>query len=89
MKQYVGRFPVNAGLTKKLGYEDFQIYRDTENGLYAYSKNHDIDVNLMTWNETVANCTDDECSYWSELITDAIMENEPIEADWDGIIIIR
>ena len=72
MKQYVGRFPVNMGLTKKLGYEDFQIYRDPEYGLYAYSKSHDV-----------------ECSYWSELITDAIMARKPSDDKWDGRIYIR
>ena len=72
MKQYCGRFPVNKGLTKKLGYEDFIIYRDPEIGLYAYSEKYKLDVNLMTYNETIAKCTDDECSYWASLITDEI-----------------
>ena len=36
-KEYVGRFPVNKGLTKALSYKDFVVYRDPEIGLYAYS----------------------------------------------------
>lgn len=87
MKQYIGRFPVNKGLTKKLGYEDFVIYRDPEVGLYAYSKSRELEVNLMTWNETVANCTDDECAYWSELISDAIF-SEPEKVEWDGVVLV-
>ena len=76
MKQYCGRFPVNKGLTKKLGYEDFVVYRDPEVGLYAYSEKRELDVNLMTWNETIKSFTEDTRSFWAGIITEAI-EDEP------------
>lgn len=50
MKQYVGRFPVNTGLTKKVGMKGWVIYRDPENGLYAYNEEKDEEVNLLLWN---------------------------------------
>ena len=46
-KEYVGRFPVNKGLTKALSYKDFVVYRDPEIGLYAYSPSLDLEVNLL------------------------------------------
>ena len=52
MKQYVGRFPVNKALTKKVNKEGWVIYRDPENGLYAYNEKLDEEVNLMLWNES-------------------------------------
>ena len=50
MKQYVGRFPVNMELTKKVNMKGWVIYRDPENGLYAYNEEMDEEVNLLLWN---------------------------------------
>lgn len=50
MKQHVGSFPVNMGLTKKVNKQGWVIYRDPENGLYAYNEEKDEEVNLMLWN---------------------------------------
>ena len=58
MKQYVGRFPVNAGLTKKVNKQGWVIYRDPEVGLYAYNEEKDEEVNLMLWNETAKTATE-------------------------------
>ena len=52
MKQYVGRFPVNAGLTKKVNKQGWVIYRDPEIGLYAYNEEKNEEVNLLLWNES-------------------------------------
>lgn len=68
MKEYVGKYPVNKALTKKLGVEDFKVYRDPEVGLYAYSETRDMDINLGVYNEsakTVSNMTIDE---WKQRI---------------------
>ena len=46
-KEYVGRFPVNKGLTKALSYKDFVVYRDPEIGLYAYSPSLDLEVRTV------------------------------------------
>lgn len=51
-KQYVGRFPVNKALTKKVNMEGWVIYRDPENGLYAHNEEKDEEVNLLLWNES-------------------------------------
>ena len=72
MKQYCGSFPVNKGLTKKLNFEDFVVYRDPEIGLYAYSEKRGLDVNFLQWNETVKNCTEETCEYWRSIIQDEI-----------------
>lgn len=67
MKQYVGRFPVNAGLTKKVGMNGWVIYRDPEIGLYAFNEEKGIEVNLLLWNasakdvsEMTLNCIRDD-----------------------------
>lgn len=52
MKQYVGRFPVNMGLTKKVNKQGWVIYRDPEVGLYAYNEEKDEEINLLLWNES-------------------------------------
>lgn len=52
MKQYVGRFPVNMGLTKKVAKQGWVIYRDPEIGLYAYNEEKGEEVNLLLWNES-------------------------------------
>lgn len=64
MKEYVGRFPVNKGLTKKLNYKGFLIYRDPEHGLYAYNPESKIDVNLMQWNLSVRDFNDKIRKIW-------------------------
>lgn len=51
-KQYVGRFPVNMGLTKKVGMNGWVIYRDPEVGLYAFNEEKGEEVNLLLWNES-------------------------------------
>lgn len=76
MKEYCGRFPINKGLTRKLNFEDFVVYRDPEIGLYAYSEKRGLDVNLMTYNETLSGCTESECIYWKYLIVKEIDLNE-------------
>lgn len=50
MKEYLGRFPINKGLTQKLNYKGYLIYRDPEVGLYAYNPESKLDVNLFRWN---------------------------------------
>lgn len=76
MKEYCGRFPINKGLTKELGYEDFVIFRDPEYGLYAYSPSRRLEVNLTEWNCTLQRVKDNplilEC--WANDITKAIIE---------------
>jgi len=58
MKQYVGRFPVNMGLTKKVNKQGWVIYRDPEVGLYAYNEEKGEEVNLLLWNETAKTATE-------------------------------
>lgn len=58
MKQYVGRFPVNMGLTKKVNKQGWVIYRDPEIGLYAYNEEKGEEVNLLLWNETAKTATE-------------------------------
>lgn len=80
MKQYCGRFPINKGLTKKLNYRDFVIYRDPEIGLYAYSDELALDVNLVQWNETIDNFTEGTRDYWISIIEEEI-ERHPLPSD--------
>ena len=80
MKQYCGRFPINKGLTKKLNYRDFVIYRDPEIGLYAYSDELALDVNLLQWNETIDNFTEGTRDYWISIIEEEI-ERHPLPSD--------
>ena len=80
MKQYCGRFPINKGLTKKLNYRDFVVYRDPEIGLYAYSDELALDVNLLQWNETIDNFTEGTRDYWISIIEEEI-ERHPLPSD--------
>ena len=80
MKQYCGRFPINKGLTKKLNYRDFVIYRDPEIGLYAYSDELALDVNLLQWNETIDSFTEGTRDYWISIIEEEI-ERYPLPSD--------
>lgn len=77
MKQYVGRFPVNMGLTKKVKKEGWVIYRDPENGLYAYNEKLDEEVNLMLWNasakdvdEKTLECIRSDIEYKEQVIAE-------------------
>ena len=76
-KGYVGRFPVNKGLTKALNYKDFVIYRDPEIGLYAYSPSLDLEVNLLDWNRTVKEVKDNPSiiRMWQVDIERALMDD--------------
>ena len=76
-KEYVGRFPVNKGLTKALNYKDFVIYRDPEIGLYAYSPSLDLEVNLLDWNRTVKEVKDNPSiiRMWQVDIERALMDD--------------
>lgn len=76
-KEYVGRFPVNKGLTKALNYKDFVIYRDPEIGLYAYSSSLDLEVNLLDWNRTVKEVKDNPSiiRMWQVDIERALMDD--------------
>ena len=76
-KEYVGRFPVNKGLTKALSYKDFVVYRDPEIGLYAYSPSLDLEVNLLDWNRTVREVKDTPriLEMWQADIERALRDN--------------
>lgn len=67
MKEYCGRFPVNKGLTKKLNYGDWLIYRDPENGIYLYSPSLDEEINPYIWNITAKG--------WSEKIRNMLVDD--------------
>lgn len=82
MKQYVGCFPVNKGLTKKLGVEDFVVYRDPENGLYACSESRGLDVNLESWNETVKDITESTLEEWRSMIAYSIKTDGLWTHEW-------
>lgn len=64
MKEYYGRFPVCKGLTKKLNYGAWFIYRDPEYGLYAHNSETNDDVSLMDWNCTISEVTEKRRAGW-------------------------
>lgn len=48
------RFTVKKQLTNMVNMNGWVIYRDSENGLYAFNKETEQDVNLLRWNLTMS-----------------------------------
>ena len=55
MVQKYCRFTVRKKLTELVGFDDWCIYRDPENGMYALNPWINEEVNLNVWNVTLNN----------------------------------
>lgn len=47
------KFTLKKTLTRLVGIPGWEIYRDSENGMYALNREKGIDLSLMVWNITL------------------------------------